>query len=303
MKVKMPHVVVGVGEVLWDNLPAGRQIGGAPANFAYHAHSLGAEARVASCVGDDGAGREIIALLEKLGLECESVAIDSCHPTGAVDVELDSQGKPRYVIHENVAWDFIPFSPGLLDLAARADAVCFGTLAARSPVSRETIGDFVRAARPECLRVFDVNLRQSFFDAELIRDFIALSSILKISDEELPIVAGFLGIVGNDRDVLAALLGGHGLKLVALTRGPRGSVLASPEGFIEHPGMNVQVADTVGAGDSFTAAVVMGLLGGLDLDAISGLANRLAAHVCSRHGAMPDMPDDFAAGLSRLERD
>ncbi len=300
MKAEASHVVAGVGEVLWDLLPAGKQLGGAPANFAFHARALGAESHVVSCVGEDAEGREALSVLGNLGLQCDSPGVDPDHSTGTVDVELDEAGKPRYVIHENVAWDFMQSSPSLLALAGRADAVCFGTLAARSPVSRGTIREFVSAARRECLRVFDVNLRQSFYDAAIIRDFLALSSILKISDEELPVVAGFLGLGGDERDVLAGLLSGHDLKLVALTRGARGSLLASPAGFSEHPGLNVQVADTVGAGDSFTAAVVMGLLSGLDLDEISGIANRLAAHVCSRHGAMPQIPREFAEVLARM---
>ncbi len=299
MKVEASHVVAGVGEVLWDLLPAGKQLGGAPSNFAYHARALGAESHIVSSVGRDAGGREILSMLGDLGLHCGSIGVDSWHPTGTVDVELDVAGKPQYVIHENVAWDFISSSPSLLALAGRADAVCFGTLATRSPVSRRTIREFVSATRKECLRVFDVNLRQSFYDAATIRAFLALSSILKISDEELPVVAGFLGLGGDERDVLAGLLSGHNLKLVALTRGSHGSVLASSDGFSEHPGLRVQVADTVGAGDSFTAAVVMGLLSGLGLDEINSLANRLAAHVCSQHGAMPEIPREFAAELAR----
>ena len=289
--------VVGIGELLWDLLPDGKQLGGAPANFAYHAQCLGANAVVASCVGDDDLGREILRQLDDNGLDVAHVATDARYPTGTVSVELDAEGVPDFTIHQNVAWDFIPASPELLDLASRADAVCFGSLAQRSPASRETIRRFLDATRAGCLRIFDINLRQAFFDEETIRRSLAASDVLKLNDDELPVVCGMLSIDGDEREMLARLLDEFSLRLVALTRGEKGSVLQTPDARSEHPGFAPdQIADTVGAGDAFGAAVALGLLRGDDLDTISRNANRLASHVCSQPGAMPPVPESLGLG-------
>jgi fructokinase len=297
----VPRVVVGVGEVLWDLLPAGKQLGGAPANFAYHAAALGARGVVVSRVGDDALGREVLERLQHLGLDTAHVTTDPRHPTGAVEVRLDAQGVAEYVIHERVAWDYIPVTPSLLDLAARADAVCYGTLAQRSTESRQTIRHFLAATRPDrCLKVFDINLRQQYYNAALVRDLLPLSHILKLNDEEVPVVARLLRVAGAGTDVLRQLLRDHpNLRLVALTRGGRGSVLVTKHGEEhDHGGFSADVVDTVGAGDAFTAALVTGLLqpNRPRLAEINAFANRVAAFVCSQPGATPRMPP----GLSRV---
>lgn len=287
-------IIVGIGEVLWDMLPGGRQLGGAPANFAYHAHALGAVGVVVSRVGDDEPGRDVLRRLEALGLDVAHVTTDPHHPTGRVDVRLDARGVPDYLIHEGVAWDFLRATPALLDLAARADSVCFGTLAQRSPVSRDAIRAFLRTARPQCLRVFDVNLRQSYFDRATVHDLLSESNVLKLNDAELPVLARLLGTGGEGDGAIEALLLKYDLRLVALTRGPYGSALYTPTRTSDHPGITAdKVADTVGAGDAFTAALVLGLLKGHDLDHINAFANRLASYVCSQPGATPPIPPDF----------
>ena len=283
-------IIIGLGEALWDLFPGGKKFGGAPANFAYHARCLGAEAYVVSSVGQDDLGREILDRLDTLKLNRQFVAVDDAHPTGTVSVEVDSSGKPSYVIHQNVAWDFIPAMPGLSELAGRAAAVCFGSLAQRSAVSRQTIHDFLAATREGCLRIFDINLRQHYYDAATIVGSLELADVLKLNDDELPVVGQLLSLGGGRREVVAALRDRYDLRLVALTRGERGSTLVGPEGRSVHPGFPTTVADTVGAGDAFTAVIAMGLLRGLDLDAINEQANRVAAYVCSQPGATPDMP-------------
>jgi fructokinase len=286
--------VVGLGEILWDLLPAGRQLGGAPANFAYHAQALGGAGVVVSCVGADDAGREILRRLEKRGLATRYIATDPDHPTGTVSVALDVRGNPDFTIHEGVAWDFLPRAPELLELAARADAVCYGSLAQRSSVTRETIRAFLEATRPECLRVFDVNLRQRFFSEGIVRASLDRADVLKLNEEELPVVAELLGVEGTETEMLDVLLDRFSLRAVALTRGERGSLLRRPGETAEHPGFQrEEIADTVGAGDAFTAAMVMGLLQERDLWAVCEGANRLAAYVCSQPGAMPAVPPEL----------
>ncbi len=294
--------IVGLGEVLWDMLPSGKQFGGAPANFAYHAKALGAEAVVVSCVGTDPLGEEILARLDGLGLSRDYVAVDKAHPTGIVSVELDAEGKPDYVIHQPVAWDFIPTMPGLMDLAGRTDAVCFGSLAQRSDVSRATIRDFLAATPPDCLRIFDINLRQAFFDAATIDQGLRAANVLKLNDEELPIVAELLAISDGEEALMKELLDRYQLQLIALTKGERGSVLLGPAGRSGHAGLTTDVTDTVGAGDAFTAVIAMGMLDGLDLQTINHRANRVAAYVCSRHGATPEMPPDLVHPSERHPR-
>ena len=283
-------IVIGLGEVLWDLLPGGKKLGGAPANFAYHAKAFGAETHVVSCVGHDALGDEILEQLDALRLRREHVAVDGDHPTGTVSVELDAAGKPSYIIHENVAWDFLPSKPEMLDLAESANVVCFGTLAQRSNVSRETIGEFVAATHEECLRIFDINLRQHYYSAEIISAGLGWASVLKLNDEELPMVARLLSIPGEEQDVLGTLCRRFHLDLIALTKGSQGSVLYSSGACSVQPGLPTQVVDTVGAGDAFTAAMAMGLLAGLDLDAINQHANRVASYVCGQAGATPAMP-------------
>jgi len=286
-------LVIGLGEVLWDLLPGGKQFGGAPANFAYHAGVLGAEAYVVSSVGDDDLGREILCHLDGLGLSREFVAVDCEHSTGTVSVEVDARGRPNYVIHENVAWDFISPTAYMVGLAEKADAVCFGTLAQRSTVSRVTIRDFLAATHNHCLRIFDVNLRQRFYNVDTVARGLSQATVLKLNDEELPVITEMLSISRQDGDPLLTLLRRFGLKMIALTRGERGSELISREGRSTHLGFPAEVADTVGAGDAFTAALAMGMIRGLDPERINEHANRVAQYVCTQPGATPELPEEL----------
>jgi len=288
-------VVVGIGEILWDMLPSGKQLGGAPANFAFHARSLGARSAIVSAVGRDALGREILGALEAAGLETRFISLVDAHPTGTVGVELDIEGVPRFTIADGAAWDFIPSNANLLGLAVAADAVCFGTLAQRSPVSRAMIRAFLEATRPECLRVFDVNLRQSSHSRELLDDFLRKSSVLKVNEEELGVLTRLFSLSGSDTQVLTRLLEAYPLELIALTLGKRGSRLFSLKGESYCPAPAVEVSDTIGAGDAYMAALVMGLLKGKSLVEINDRANRVAAFVCTQPGAWPRIPASLSA--------
>jgi len=297
----MRFKLAGVGEVLWDLLPGGRQLGGAPANFAYHACALGAEGHVISRVGRDELGREIISRLQKLGVPVDCIEIDETLPTGTVSVELGPDGQPQFTIHENVAWDALQGEAASLRAAGEADAVCFGTLGQRCEPARSAIRKLVAAAPKNALRIFDVNLRQHFFSTQIIAESLALANVLKVSDVELPKLAEMLNLSGNQRDQIACLAQRHGLLLVALTRGAHGSVLYSEGRFSEHSGIQVNVVDTVGAGDAFTAAMALGMLSGWAIDRINEFANRVAAYVCSCAGATPPLPPELRSqiGLGR----
>ena len=293
-------IVVGLGEILWDLLPDGRQLGGAPANFAYHARALGAQGVVVSCVGNDQLGREILDNVERLGLSHEYISVDKDHPTGTVTVEIDKNGKPDYIIHENVAWDFIPLSSGLLELAARADAVYFGSLCQRSKASSDTVRKFLQAAKPDCLRVFDINLRQSYYSREVIDTMLRLTNVFKLNDEELLLVARLLSIKGPESEILAELIACYNLRLIVLTKGSIGSRLYAPQEDSVCKGFRpAELADTVGAGDAFTAAVTVGFLNNEKLDTINENANRLASFVCSQRGATPKIPHSLIESFHR----
>jgi fructokinase len=283
--------VLAVGEVLWDLLPGGRQLGGAPANFAYHAHALGADAHLVTRVGDDPLGREILERLLALGLSTDLVGVDPAAPTGTVTVELRQGGQPRFTIHEDVAWDRLSVTAAALDASTHAEAVCFGTLAQRSEASRQAIRALVAATPPVALRILDVNLRQAFYTREVVAASLDLASALKVNDEELPVLAGLLGLPGGTDEQVEEVARRFALRLVALTRGPRGSRLYADGRWSDHPGLPATVVDTVGAGDAFTAALALGFLAGWGLDALNQAANELAAFVCSQPGATPPLPD------------
>ena len=285
--------VVGLGEMLWDMLPSGKQLGGAPANFAHHANELGNHGIVISSVGDDKLGNEIIQRLENLSLIRDYVAVDNTKPTGTVSVQIDAQGHPAYTIHENVAWDFIPNTPSLMELATKTDAVCFGSLAQRSEVSRNTVQTFLNATPSETLRIFDINLRQSFYTREIIESSLQQANVFKINDEELPIVTNLLGFAKEELTALKDLATHYKLLMIAVTQGNKGSVLYSNGQISTHSGYPTKVEDTVGAGDSFTAALTVGMLKKHDLDRINENANRVAAFVCSQIGATPKLPDEL----------
>jgi fructokinase len=252
---------------------------------------LGAKGIIVSRIGGDALGDELIGKLDALRLEKTNIQRDAAHPTGTVTVTLNEQGMPRYIIHENVAWDFIENETNLKEIASRADAVCFGSLAQRSPVSRETIRSFLDMVRKNCLRVMDVNLRQAFFNETIIGESFQRADVVKLNDEEFPVVAEMLGITGTEPEILESMLDNFSLRLIALTRGENGARLISREEDSIHPGFMGTVADTVGAGDAFTAALVYGLLRGESLNRINDFANRLAAYVCTQNGGTPDVPD------------
>ncbi len=282
------HIVVGLGELLWDLLPAGKQLGGAPANFAYITSLLGDHGVPASRLGPDALGAAAIQRLGELGLPTEYIQKDTNHPTGTVQVEVDSAGQPRFEIFESVAWDFLEWTPQWQTLAQQADAVCFGSLAQRSEISRTTIRKFVLASRPESVRVFDVNLRQSFYGVQVLAESMRLATLVKLNHEELPRIMRLFELEHHsEEDSARRLLSLHDLKLVCVTRGNGGSLLISPDECSEHPGFRVKVADTVGAGDAFTAAMVHGYLRGIALAQINENANRVGAWVASQSGATP----------------
>jgi fructokinase len=282
------YIVVGLGELLWDLLPAGKQLGGAPANFAYVTSLLGDNGIPASRLGEDALGAAAIQRLGELALPTEYIQKDTGHPTGTVQVEVDSAGQPCFEISELVAWDFLEWTPQWQVLAQQADAVCFGSLAQRSERSRATIHRFMLASRPDAVRVFDVNLRQSFYSAQILSESMRLATLIKLNHEELPRVMRLFELDHHHEEHSARrLLSLHDLKLVCVTRGNGGSLLMSSDECSEHPGFRVKVADTVGAGDAFTAALVHGYLRGTSLAQINENANRVGAWVASQSGATP----------------
>jgi fructokinase len=289
------HLVLGAGELLWDLLPGGKQLGGAPANFAYHAHALGAEALVVSRVGADALGNEILECLRRLGLRTDGVTADPKTPTGTVSVELDNHGTPTFTIHENVAWDFLEAGESVLREAARADAVCFGTLAQRSPIARAAIRKVLQAAPSTALRIFDINLRQHFWSQELIMESLELADVFKLNDQELPVVAKLLALTGDESSQLRQLASRFELQAVALTKGANGSSLLAGGELVSRPGSKLTIADTVGAGDSYTAALALGLLAGQTPDRIIRFAHQVADYVCTQPGATPPMPSHLTS--------
>ncbi len=283
-----PAVMVGVGEVLWDLFSSGKQLGGAPANFACMAKVLGDEGNVASRVGNDALGQEALQQLEDFGINTSCVQQDPEHPTGTVRVQVDAEGQPEFTISEKVAWDFLRWNGNWAELAARADAVCFGSLAQRSPQSRETIRRFLDAAPETTLKIYDVNLRQTFYTREIVGESLRRAQIVKLNHLELPILADLLGIARGDEECRArGLRDAYELRLVCVTRGANGSLLVAKEQTVTHLGIAVKVADTVGAGDAFTACLAHELLRGSSLDEVGTRANRFAAWVASQVGGMP----------------
>ncbi|MBO4624552.1 MAG: carbohydrate kinase [Bacteroidales bacterium] len=288
----MSKYVIGIGEALWDVLPEGRKLGGAPANFAYHARQFGLEGLAISAIGHDALGEEIVEALEAHALPYHLDRVD--FPTGTVQVTLDEQGVPQYEIKKDVAWDNIPYTKELAVIAAECQAVCFGSLAQRSTVSRETIGWFLDAVPQDCLKVFDINLRQDFYNKEVLEESLRRCDILKINDEELIIVARMFGYAGLSlEDKCRKIIRDYGLKMLILTCGTNGSYVFYDGGmsFLETP--KVQVADTVGAGDSFTGAFIGSILKGKTVPEAHQTAVKVSAFVCTQSGAMPVIPDSL----------
>lgn len=285
--------IVGLGELLWDLFPDGPRFGGAPANFACHAAALGANAYLASSIGRDELGRKGQDALRAHGVHADCVAVCDAAPTGTVAVTLDAAGKAQFRFAADVAWDHLQWSEPLERLAEGCAAVCFGTLAQRSEISRQTIRRFVLATPPAALRIFDINLRAPYYDENTIRESLALANILKLNDDELPIVASWCGMSGTDTQVLSQLAEQFELDVVALTRGPHGALLWRRGEISDAGGLPVVVRDTVGAGDAFTAALAIGLLRNDSLDVINQRACQVAAHVCSCSGATPPLTDEI----------
>ncbi|WP_294177166.1 carbohydrate kinase [uncultured Coprobacter sp.] len=294
----MNDVIVGMGEVLWDMLPEGKKIGGAPANFAYHVSQYGFDSCVVSAVGDDKLGNEI---LESFDNRCLNYLIEKVpYPTGTVQIELDEAGIPCYEIKENVAWDNIPFTADLEKLARKTRAVCFGSLAQRNTVSRETINRFLDVMSDTAgqYRVFDVNLRQGFYDKEILCNSMKRCNILKINDEELITVSRMFEYPGIDlEDKCRVLLSEYGLEILILTCGVNGSYVFTRGNvsFVNTP--KIEVADTVGAGDSFTATFISAILRGKSIREAHELAVDVSAYVCTQNGAMPELPVSIKSRL------
>lgn len=294
----MNDVIVGMGEVLWDMLPEGKKIGGAPANFAYHVSQYGFDGCVVSAVGDDKLGNEILESFNNRRLNYLIQRVP--YPTGTVQIELDEAGIPCYEIKENVAWDNIPFTDDLEKLAKKTRAVCFGSLAQRNTVSRETINRFLDVMSDAAgqYRVFDVNLRQGFYDKEILCNSMKRCNILKINDEELIAVSRMFEYPGIDlEDKCRTLLSEYGLEILILTCGVNGSYVFTRENvsFVNTP--KIEVADTVGAGDSFTATFISAILKGKSIREAHELAVEVSAYVCTQNGAMPELPISIKSRL------
>ena len=287
----MKRPIVGIGEILFDLLPAGAQLGGAPANFAYHVNQLGGYGVAVSAIGKDALGEEVKTILTAKKLEAILPEVDC--PTGVVNVTLDEKGVPTYTIIEDVAWDNVPYTPEMKEVAAQARAVCFGTLAQRNPVTRQTILSFIQDMPADSLKVYDINLRQHFFSKEIIETSLQVADILKINDEEIITVAGLLDLDGSPEEACRAILRAYGLRLVILTKGGDGSEVITEDNVLSVACPKVEIADTVGAGDSFTAAFIRAYLRGNTLAECHRLANEVSAYVCSCHGAMPAYDREF----------
>jgi len=292
----MEKIVIGFGELLWDMLPAGKQIGGAPGNFAFHAAQCGMNSCLMSAVGVDDLGDELLHLADLRGLHYIVSKTDK--PTGTVDVRLDDNGIPQYVIHENVAWDYISFTPEEEKLVKRAEAFCFGTLAQRNNESRATLLHLLQLMKPTALKIFDINLRQHFYDEEIIRESLSRCNVLKLNEDEIKIIGYILGHgETNAQRLCEQLLEDYALRFLIFTCGAKGSYVMShaENSYLKTP--QVKVADTVGAGDAFTAAFCAAYMFGKSLQEAHRLAVEISAYVCTQHGAMPVLPDELKNGF------
>ncbi|WP_352421810.1 carbohydrate kinase [Proteiniphilum sp.] len=286
----MNKIIVGLGEILWDVFPERKVLGGAPANFAYHVSQFGFNGYALSAVGDDFLGREIISSLEEKNLNYLIETTD--YPTGTVQVTLSGAGIPLYEICENVAWDNIPFTNRTGNLARSTAAVCFGSLAQRNKTSRETIRKFLKTVPADCIKIFDINLRQHFYSKSIIEESLEIADVLKINDDEVKVIADLYGWNKMDeQEICIQLLKKFTLDIVVLTRGTDGSFVFNSEGTSYQPTPKVHVADTVGAGDSFTAAFIAAYMNGKLLTEAHQFAVEVSAYVCQQHGAMPKLAD------------
>lgn len=284
-------IVVGLGEILWDVFPERKILGGAPANFAYHVSQFGYNGYAVSAVGDDLLGKEILKSLEEKNLNYQIETTD--FPTGTVQVTLNNEGVPQYEICENVAWDNIPFLARTENLAKVTKAVCFGSLAQRSEVSRTSIRKFLSSMPADSLKIFDINLRLNFYTKDIIEESLELANIMKINDDEVVEIANIFGWKGEEQEICKKILTEYNLDVLVLTKGTDGSFIFTPRQTSYQPTPKVHVADTVGAGDSFTAAFVASYLQGNRIEDAHQLAVEVSAYVCTQHGAMPKLPDAY----------
>lgn len=289
---KTGPLIVGLGEAVWDIFGDDRKPGGAPANVAFHAGQHGARAVVATSLGTDAAGDDLLDYFQSKGLDTSVVQRDATHATGRVTVDMTDPGHPTYVIHQDAAWDYLQPTSALLSLADRADAVCFGSLAQRSPVSRQTTREMIRRTRG--LVVFDVNLRQQWYDRDTLDQSFKHSRVAKLNIDELPIVADTLGLRStSERDFASDLWSRYPVETVVITRAERGCYVANRETEVDLPSETIQLVDAVGAGDAFTAAFMVLTLERHPLDRIAKFANRAGGLVASRAGAMPEVAVDY----------
>jgi fructokinase len=303
--LREPHLILGIGELLWDVLPEGPRLGGAPANFTVMAGRLGNHAVILSRIGRDELGRKAVDRLDPLPADTSSLQVDPAHETGRVTVAFED-GQPHYTIHQPAAWDFAELSDEWVNLAERADAICFGSLAQRCPESRQTIQTLAAQTKSGCVRVFDVNLRAPFYSSEVIQESLELASVMKMNDAEVPLVLGLLGLPAGEGSESEQLRWGAErlldefptLEMVAITRGGHGSLLVTRAEWNEHPGIPIQVADTIGAGDAFTAALTHYLLRGANLATLNEAGNLWGGWVASQSGAMPALPDEVRARMA-----
>lgn len=286
----MKKLIVGLGEILWDVFPSGKVLGGAPANFAYHINQTGHEGYVISSIGKDDLGREIMGQLSKYNLP--HIIQHSDYPTGTVQVTLDREGIPSYRITDNVAWDFIEFSPLVEELAKKTSAVCYGTLAQRNDVTRNTFFKFFRSMPTNSLKIYDVNLRLNYYSKEIIEQSLIVADILKINEDELNVLCDLFNVAGDETDRCKKVIVLFSLDIVILTKGSEGSNIITEmnNSFLTTP--KVKVEDTVGAGDAFTAAFVASYLNGESIETAHRRAVNVAAYVCTKKGAMP--PYDYS---------
>ena len=288
----MNKVIVGLGEALWDCLPDGSKLGGAPANFAYHARQFGNDAYAISAIGNDALGDQTLKEFDEKHLKYVMPRVD--YPTGTVQVELDEEGIPTYDIKQNVAWDNIPFTPEIENVAKHCGCVCFGSLAQRNKISRDTIHRFIDTTPMSCLKIFDINLRQNFYTKEIIQESLKACDILKINDEELVTIGRLFGYPGLDiENKCYLILGKYNLKMLVLTCGTNGSYVFAPGVKSFQPTPKVEVDDTVGAGDSFTGSFASAILAGMPIKEAHKLAVEVSAFVCTQPGAMPKLPQSL----------
>jgi len=294
VQIGQPHLILGIGELLWDMLPEGPRLGGAPANFSVMAARLGDHAAILSRIGRDQLGQAAVDALDPMPVDASQIEVDPVHDTGQVTVQFEL-GEPKYTIHEPSAWDFLELTGAWVQLAERADAICFGSLAQRCRESRQTIQTLVAQTKARCVRIFDVNLRAPFYSGEILQESLELATVVKLNETELPLVLNLLGMTVEERlDNDGLRMGAQRLleefpelEMVAVTRGGHGSLLVCREQWNDHPGYPVQVADTIGSGDAFTAALAHYKLRGASLEMLNRAANRWGSWVASQSGAMP----------------